>query len=662
MYINQAPYLQQLVPDFIEMMKENGWENFLSYRAKSESKYAAVRLFRSYGSDRQLRHLGMAWSYDTEETIFKDDRMISEASPLGFLGTAKGGEESFKIPVYPVEVSEFKLFANGVRINPNLYTIDNENGLLTYTAQAGDVLTANYKLSDKADDAPTHLTFFLFDNILMENGSGAINVNINELDGREYYLEDVPVDTSTIKVRLAERIPTWSGSRVEYTEYEKDVHYTIDSLTGRLLLKQDIPETENSQWLAVSYEKLIAVKSTIELTPEQSDTYLPIDNIPEDLFVVKLDGEEIDDYTIDFETGKLTINASYQKAEVTFLDDTGNSPIGRSEIIGDVNVTEDITINNTRSLMSAVYSSLNYVSPSMPTVLSFSAENQLTLAWQRDSQVEVTGQLNRDRGLFQFRLDPTGDAGITLFSPLYFGRMNAHGKEPRNNTILASGANSNHELRYSRNLQLGGSNVDYGPGTGNGNSGLMLGQAIGGARYQTHYLRFFTFSKDADPTGEGRFNKSRWTGRYHVSLIGIVHPNDGVVGYLDDALVVHPKGIYQNNELETGIEERLEKIGKGDGRRSVFYPTYHPTGNIRLMVGCEEVTDFDYDEETKAITLKEPAPNGDDVRVQYTYSSLFHYFLPTAPRCAWTLKEYSPYIPMGIAFLKDKNHTPLADN
>lgn len=662
MYINQAPYLQQLVPDFIEMMKENGWENFLSYRAKNGSKYAAVRLFRSYGSDRQTRHLGLAWSYDVENTHYKDMRIIPESSPLGLIGVAKGGEETFSIPVYPVVIEEFHLFEDGRRINPNLYVVNNDKGTVTYTAEAGSVLTANYKLSEKADDPPTHLTFFLFDNVQMAGGDGRVSKRFDETNEVEYILEDTPINTSTLKVELFERKPVGGGFNTVKEELILNEDFTINSITGILTLKEPLEETENERWLIVSYNKALVVKSTIEFTDGEKEVYLPITDISDELFVVELDGKETIDYDMDFETGKLTINESYGVARVTFLDNTGSSPIGESEIIGDVDVSGGITVNNTRSLMDAVYSSLMYSSPSLPTVLNFSSEREIALSWQRDSQVEVTGQLNRDRGLFQFRADPTGDASTTLFSPLYFGRLNAHGRVPRVNTILASGANNHHELKYSRNLELGGNNVDYGPGTGNGNSGLMLGQAIGGARYQTHYLRFFTFSKDADPTGEGRFNKSRWTGRYHVSLIGIVHPNDGVVGYLDDALVVHPKGIYQNNELETGIEERLEKIGKGDGRRSVFYPTYHPTGNIKLMVGCEEVTDFDYDEETKAITLKEPAPNGDDVRVQYTYSSLFHYFLPTAPRCAWTLKEYSPYIPMGIAFLKDKNHTPLADN
>lgn len=663
MYINEAPYLQQLVPDFVSIMKENGWENFLSYRVKNGDKYAAVRLFRSYGSDRQLRHLGLTWSYDIRDTQFKDMRMISEGSPLGFIGVSKSGESEYEIPAYPVDVERFALFEDGVRVNPNKFTINNEKGTVTYNARVGTVLTANYGLSEKADDPPTHLTFFVFDNIFMKNGAGRVNVRIDDLDGLKYYLEDIPIDTESITVRLAERIRIGSSSSyvTEYTDYEKDIDYTVNSISGLLELTKTIPETENDQWLAISYDKLILVKSTVDFDGD-SEVYLPIDKVPEDEFVVILDGQPSSDYIMDFETGQLTFTKSYTKAKVTFLDNTGNAPIGESQIIGDINVTNGITLNNTKSLMTAVYSSLHYVSPSLPTVVSFSTEPALTLAWQRDSQITMQGQLNRDRAMFLFRADPTGDASITLFSPLYFGRLQAIGKEPRNNMILAGGSNVSHELKYSKGLELGGSNVDYGPGTGNGNSGLILGQAVGGARYQTHYLRFFTFSKDADPNGEGRFNNSKWTGKYHVSLIGIVHPNDGVVGYLDDALAVHPKGIFQGNELETGIEERLEKIGIGDGRRSVFHLTYHPTGNVEVMIGCDTITDFTFDAETKAVTLSNPVSIGEDVRVRYTYSSLFHYFLPTAPRCAWRLKEYSPYVPMGIAFLKDSNHTPQAQS
>lgn len=666
MFVNDAPYLQQFDNDFTQRLKDEGWENFLSYRAVNDTSYARVKLYRSYGSDNQLRHFGLTWGYDTVDTQFKDERMISEGSPLGLLGVSDGSEKTYKIPVYPVDLNQFALFDNGRRVNPNLYKIDNDKGEVKYKADNGNVITANYRLGDEADDPPTFLTFFLFDNVLMEAGGGKVAGRVNPDDveewgaGMEVFLPEIPIDTDTMDLKFVTCYWTGVSSRCETTQLELGVDYQLDPMTGIIKMINPLTTNRETKYLTYSYEKTLLVKSKVTFNDGEKTMYLPTDNVMDEGFKVVLDGVETDDFSLDNKTGQLTINPPYEVAEVVFLDDSGNAPIGESEIVGDVNVPQKIDPDNTQSLMDAVYSSLHYISPSMPSVIDFTSETEFSKAWQRDSQITMQGHVNKDRIVMSLRADPTGSAGTTLFSPLYIGRLRAVGKEPRNNTILLCGSNNKHELKYRKGLELGKSVVDYGPGTANGNSGVMLGQAFGGARYQTHHLKFFTFGKDADPTGEGRFNKSRWTGRYHISMLGIEHPNDGMVGYLDDVLAVHPKGIYQGDELETGVEQRLERVGIGDGKRTVFYPSYHPVDGITVEVDCDTVDDFWYDEETKAIRLKKPAPAGADVHVKYKYSSLYQFFLPTAPRCAFTLKEYSPYVPMGMAFLKDNDHTPKA--
>ncbi len=110
------------------------------------------------------------------------------------------------------------------------------------------------------------------------------------------------------------------------------------------------------------------------------------------------------------------------------------------------------------------------------------------------------------------------------------------------------GCRSGEEFNNSTK-KIGNANMDYGENTTGGNLTPVLSQSLTGSMYQQHYLAFITHNADID-SGQGRFNPSMYSGKYHLSQIYIVHPNDGYVGKLDDVYAVHPKNIQQADELE----------------------------------------------------------------------------------------------------------------
>lgn len=263
-----------------------------------------------------------------------------------------------------------------------------------------------------------------------------------------------------------------------------------------------------------------------------------------------------------------------------------------------------------------------------------------------------------------FRPDPTPGAENTYFAPLYIGRLTTLGKSPRKNNVIISGCREADEVVWKKDMKLGAIYVDYGNNTSNGNRGVQLQQSIGGTYYQQHYLAFITHDKNVD-AGESRFNPSVYSGKYHISPMYIVHPNDGFVGKLDECYAVHPKNISQLDELEVVETSDHEEVGKGTGVNKVFHLSHSPSlkddgtpFKLEVQVDCVDQvlgTDYTVDIETKTINFlegKAPAAES-EVLATYEYKQLYRYTLADTPVSPFTLANMSPFAPIGLGILKE---------
>ncbi|MDT3495968.1 hypothetical protein NLU03_16500 [Bacillus toyonensis] len=312
-------------------------------------------------------------------------------------------------------------------------------------------------------------------------------------------------------------------------------------------------------------------------------------------------------------------------------------------------------IQKMENIMGEVYSTINFVNPSPYTSISFTPEQRFSKELNRDSVVYLYGNANKDRIVMFMRVDPTPNPVRALFVPLYIGKLYTFDVAPRKNMVILSGCRPGDQFAYAPNKKIGNAPLDYGSDTSNGNETVQLSQSSTGAMYQHHYLAFITHDMSVD-SGQGRFNPSVYSGKYHLSQIYIVHPNDGYVGKLDDVYAVHPKNIQQADELE--IEKTVvdEVLGQVDGHRKVFHLEHKPKGEtLRLFISCKEVekTDYVYNAEDKTVTFNAAPVIGSEITGAYEMAQLYRYTLPTTPVCPMTQAKATPFNPIGLAIYKE---------
>ncbi|MFC5587545.1 hypothetical protein ACFPRA_01310 [Sporosarcina soli] len=659
-WFDKSSFVQMLPQDITETFIENGWKNFLKYRyrygntTEAGQKYADVRLFRSTGSDRVKRNLGMVFGYDTAKSSFADNRIISDNSPLGILGVGDGTIRDFQVKVYPIDKYEdVDVYVDGTRVNDSRYEVIDRDGIIRFKSAPSDgsFITITYKMASTAPEPPTFLVFFTFDSVHLSRLVGDDEpINIADGDGEttEFYTPTRPIKLDSMYLYI-------NGILLENEDYK------LDLTTGKITFNEApaLGAEITARYITIIEGATLGkVGDGDGVNKEFWTENAPIATDSVRVFVNGI-LQDKGGYEVDHEEGKVTFNvAPVLGAEVTisYIDLTGSAPSGVTQLDGDIRALKSFNPNDPRSLMDAVYSSLDYKIPSLPTVLDFTSESEFGRGWQRDSFVYNWGNINKDRCMMFIRPDPTTDAESALFAPLYFGRLHGKGITPRRNMIIAAGSSSLREIRYQPNAELGGQIVDFGKNTSNGNQGVQLMQGVGGAYYQQHYLKFHTASQNID-NGEGKFQPSVYSGKYHVSQFKITHPNDGDVGYLDDVLAIHAKGIHQSNEMEVERDVYNEVLGFGDGINRVFHVRHAPFGNEfqSVQVDCMEVTnlEYEYDPDTKTIKFNVAPEQGEEVIVGYSYSHLYQFNKPTTPISAFTLAKFTPHTEIGIGVLKD---------
>ncbi|MGG1616569.1 hypothetical protein [Paenibacillus sp. NRS-1781] len=595
----------QLFPQELEkQFNAHGWNTFIKYRAvtgnprNTATKFADVRLFRSMGSDGQIRNFGMAFGYGGTVKQPGEMDFISQNSMLGEAQRVQGSDTQLQVVVRPVEADSEMLYKNGVFVQKTEYTFEPYSGVfkLNKAALASDQFTVSYAPAANAPSLPKRLFFFTFDDVRSEKIVEAVNNGVRVGDPESL-------------------LPDGDGTR---REFKIPADTTIKAGSVRLYINQ------------------------VEVSPT--------------------------DFTVDYDTNTIKIPTTVKAPDagselhasyIRVLAGTGTEMIN----FGDV-TTRNFDPDSGTSLMDAVYSCIYYIYPSLPTALSFTSLDNYTRGWQRDSSIYYWGNFNKDRIVMFLRPDPTSGPENTYFAPLYIGKMTTLGKSPRKNHVLISGCREKDEVKWKKDMKLGATYVDYGLNTSNGNSSVQLQQSIGGTYYQQHYLAFITHDKQVD-AGESRFNPSVYSGKYHISPMYVVHPNDGFVGKLDECYAVHPKNISQLDELEVVETTDHEILGTGNGKNKVFHLSHQPSlkddgtpFNLVIKVNCVEAkfgTDYTLDLETKQIMfLDGKAPKADEeVLATYEYKQIYRYTLADTPVSPFTLATISPFAPIGLGILKE---------
>lgn len=660
MWVEKGVTAQELPNKFEGLLNNNGWDTAVKFRVQHGTKYADVRMFNSYGTDYQMRRLGMAFGYDTANPAFVDNRIIADTSSLGMLGIGNGEDTIYTLKAAPVDLSQgFNVLINGAKINDNRYTLT-ENGTLIFNVAPapGELITVSYKLSSKAPEPPTFLVFFTYSGINLVSKK-ALDAPIKLADGdgvtTSYFTPNAPIKAGTLQV--------WNDSVPQILNED----YKVNLSTGEITFTE--PPALGKE-LTVKYAQIIAGAVSVELgtaNGTQVEFYTPTAPIAETKFALFVDNVEVDKetYTVNYDEGIITFNtAPTGKVVARYIDLTGGPAQGQV-FIEDIIADKTFDPTTPIGVMDAVYRELDFIQPSLPTVLSFS-ESGLGNAWQRDSLIHYSGRINRNSAFLHFRADAGANALQAFWSPLYFGRILATHQKPQRNMVLFAGAATSQEIKWKKDMKIGGVNVDYGPKTSNGNSSVQLAQTIGGAYYQAHHLAMMTHSKDAD-NGEGYFNPSQYlkTERngikmpaHVISRMRVVHPNDGYLYELDNIYAMHPKEVVQKDKMEVRELGEWETIGFGDGYKTQFILSRnkHESSSLILQVNCVEIPkeDYTYDAETKTVTFKTPIDEGVEVIAFYGYKQEYQFNLCTAPRCPLVLADVVPYAPMGTLTYKSE--------
>lgn len=359
-------------------------------------------------------------------------------------------------------------------------------------------------------------------------------------------------------------------------------------------------------------------------------------------------------YTVNYTTGVVTFVNPPAAGPVTADYRYTLSPT-RGVDYGDIAVTSTETDMLTgKAFGSLAFGAFTFLQPSIPTIMTMTDDTNLSRSFNRDSFLYLWGSINKDRLGLMFRVDPSAEPTKCFYLPFYFGRIHVSGEQPRRNTVLIGGAKTGAPISWAKDLKIGNILVDYGPETSNGNDTVSLHQSIGGSLYQRHYLMFVTHDRTID-TSDTKFNPSAYTDKYHVSQFLVVHPQEGVVGKLDDIYAIHPKNIEQMDELEIEKTVVHEWIGNGDGIRKVFHIEHQCKETKPLVsIDCvDQTTGWTYDYDHKAIIFTNPPAAGVELTASYSFKQLFKYSLATSPRTAMRLDGVTPFNPIGWGIFKE---------
>ncbi|GAA0376662.1 hypothetical protein [Bacillus horti] len=168
----------QLMPQELEeLFNEAGWKTTAKYRVfhplqgdSYRKKFGEVRLFSSTGSDEKKRNFGFISGYGGKVTPVGEEPIISKNSFLGELEEIEGSNGlKFKFKVFPVLNHSVLIYdEQDALLDEASYTVDGENGEVTFTSAPDKKLVATFALTDNAPEMTKRLWFFTFEDFRPE--------------------------------------------------------------------------------------------------------------------------------------------------------------------------------------------------------------------------------------------------------------------------------------------------------------------------------------------------------------------------------------------------------------------------------------------------------------------------------------------------------------
>lgn len=162
---------------------------------------------------------------------------------------------------------------------------------------------------------------------------------------------------------------------------------------------------------------------------------------------------------------------------------------------------------------------------------------------ENDTNWFLEAELTREQALAQpYICQPTQDKNkpvpVSNYNPDELGVV----RDPITGTVM--------EVRFPKT---------WGEHTATGVNDICMYKTRSGVYYQKHFASFITpdpyMKKDA-------FNPSRWTGKFHLSPIYVVHGYDGYRGWLKDVVAVDDSSINHLDELVVNKGQPNEEIYK----------------------------------------------------------------------------------------------------
>lgn len=205
--------------------------------------------------------------------------------------------------------------------------------------------------------------------------------------------------------------------------------------------------------------------------------------------------------------------------------------------------------------------------------------------WWPDSLVRVTGQVDKDRVVLLIQADntPAFENNVVPVTPLYMGKIESYAKDDQIGDALWAGTafdtgaeNSSHAFDFNDKKPYRNVNDSlpilktYPKSPGNGIDNVIIKRSRLGARYQAHYIAWNVAPNEMPPDRKGvnggqyplawqshdndeykyQFNPSVYSGRVHTSRAYVVHPDEGVRGFLPHMVLLSPLGLLNGDKLK----------------------------------------------------------------------------------------------------------------
>ncbi|MDA1850306.1 hypothetical protein PDL09_24365 [Bacillus cereus] len=205
--------------------------------------------------------------------------------------------------------------------------------------------------------------------------------------------------------------------------------------------------------------------------------------------------------------------------------------------------------------------------------------------WWPDSMVRITGQVDQSRVVLLIQADktPAFDNNSVPVVPVYMGKLESYAADDTIADALWAGTAydegpevSSHNYNFESKTPFRDvkkympRTKAYPKNPGNGIDNIIIKRSRFGARYQAHYLSWNVppnmMPPDRKSTTGGQyptawqnhendeykyqFNPSVYSNKVHTSRAYIVHPEEGVRGYMPYIVLLSPLGLLNGDKLK----------------------------------------------------------------------------------------------------------------